>query len=90
MWLIIGVFLWGLGVVGGRLGLLRGRRSLCVLEGHFTFERWAKAPSPLKGPFAGLLLSVSGLFFCVFWGAKAFQRPSKGVPKASLLSIRRK
>ena len=31
-------------------------------------ERWSKAPSPLKGPFVGFLLSVSGLFFCVFFG----------------------
>ena len=34
-----------------------------------SVERWAKAPSPLKGPFVGLLLSVSGVFFYVFfWG----------------------
>ena len=35
-----------------------------------AIERWAKAPSPLKGPFVGFLLSVSGLislFFGVFW-----------------------
>ena len=31
-------------------------------------ERWAKAPSPLRGPFVGLLLSISGLFFLFFGG----------------------
>ena len=31
-------------------------------------ERWAKAPSPLKGPFVGLLFTDFGLILCVLLG----------------------